>query len=199
MKLILENWRKFIAEEEARTAVAKKSARRKTPEQEKELKRKQKRFSLPSDLMPTLFKVFTGDPETFSLIDEKYDLEKLKEKDYDEIKYDKEYEELTEQMLYEPIKSLQAIGHYGDIKKEHYEDFFDFVLKLPEDQKVHVLTALAIYSDKWTKADIIGLLTYGVEQIKIYGCLFHERNPGSFKVTSNDYRYCRGQEEVPDA
>ena len=83
MKLILENWRKFIAEEEARTAVAKKSARRKTPEQEKELKRKQKRFSLPSDLMPTLFKVFTGDPETFSLIDEKYDLEKLKEKDYD--------------------------------------------------------------------------------------------------------------------
>ena len=65
MKLIIENWRKFIAEEETRTAVAKKGARRKTPEQEKELKRKQKRFSLPADLMPTIFKVFTGDPKHF--------------------------------------------------------------------------------------------------------------------------------------
>jgi len=76
MKLILENWRKFIVEEETRTAAARRGIRRKTPEQEKELRRKQKRLSVPAELMPTLFKVFIGDPETFSLIHDKYDLEK---------------------------------------------------------------------------------------------------------------------------
>ena len=198
MKLILENWRSFLEEEEARTAQAKRGIRRKTPEQERELRSKQKRISLPAELMPTLFKVFIGDPETFSLIHDKYDLGELKGKEYDEIKYDKKYDELTDQMFSEPAKTLQAVGHYGKIKKEHYKDFFDFVLKLPEEKRVHVLTALAIYSDKWTKADLVGLLAYGREQIEIYGCLFHERNPGSFKVTPSDYRHCRGQEEVAD-
>tara|TARA_R110000824_G_scaffold101711_2_gene241578 strand:- start:287 stop:886 length:600 start_codon:yes stop_codon:yes gene_type:complete len=198
MKLLFENWRNFIVEEETRTAAAKRGIRRKTPEQEKELRLKQKRLSVPANLMPTLFKVFIGDPETFSLIHDKYDLEKLKTKDYDEIKYDKEYGELADQMLHEPVKTLQTIGHYGGIKKEHFEDFFNFVLKLPEEQRVHVLTALAIYSDKWTKADLVGLLAYGKEQIEIYGCLFHERNPGSFRVTPSDYRHCRGQEKVAD-
>ena len=96
-------------------------------------------------------------------------------------------------MLYEPIKTLQAIGHYGNIKKKHYKDFFDFVLKLPEKERIHVLTALAIYSDKWTEADIIGLLAFAREQIALYGCLFHERNPASFKVSSSDYHHCRGE------
>tara|TARA_Y100000593_G_scaffold90198_1_gene176062 strand:+ start:1026 stop:1748 length:723 start_codon:yes stop_codon:yes gene_type:complete len=191
MKLIFENWRKYI-KEETRTAPAKRGARRKTPEEEKGLRQKQKRFSLPADLMPTLFEVLVGDPETFSLIHKKYNLDELKEKDYEEVKYDKKYDELLEEMLYEPIKVLRAIGHYGNIKKEHYKDFFDFVLKLPEEKRVHVLTALAIYSDKWTRADIIGLLAYATEQIKLYGCLFHERNPASFKATASDYHHCRG-------
>ena len=192
MKLIFENWRKYLKEEEAQTVAAKTGARLKTPEQEKELRHKQKRFSLPAELMPTLFRVFVGDPETFSLIHNKYDLEKLKEKEYEEIKYDKEYDELIEEMLYEPIKTLKAIGHYGNIKEEHYEDFFDFVLKLPEKERIHVLTAMAIYSDKWTQADIIGLLAFAREQITLYGCLFHERNPASFRVASSDYHHCRG-------
>tara|TARA_R110002110_G_scaffold230176_1_gene445845 strand:- start:273 stop:908 length:636 start_codon:yes stop_codon:yes gene_type:complete len=193
MKLILENWRKFLKEEEAHTVPAKRGALMRAPEDEE--RQKQEKLSVPAELLPTLFKVFVGDPETFSLIHDKYDLEDLKDKDFDEVKHNKEYKELVQQMLYEPVKTLTAIGHYGEIKKEHYKDFFDFVLKLPEEERVHVLTALAIYSDKWTHADIIGLLAYAREQIKLYGCLFHERHPGSFTVDPDDYRHCRGEEK----
>ena len=60
MKLILENWRRFIVEEEdTRTAQAKRGIRRlKARRTGKRVKRlKQKRISLPAELMPTLFKV----------------------------------------------------------------------------------------------------------------------------------------------
>tara|TARA_R110000744_G_scaffold277691_2_gene390037 strand:+ start:75 stop:788 length:714 start_codon:yes stop_codon:yes gene_type:complete len=188
MKLILENWRKYLKEADTRTAPAKKGAISRAGQRRGVLDR---RLSVPAELLPTLFDVFIGDPETFSIIHDKYDLADLKNKDFEEVKHDKKYDELTDQMLYEPIKTLQAIGHYGNIKKEHFEDFLNFVLKLPEEEKVHVLTALAIYSDKWTKADIIGLLAFEAEQIKLYGCLFHKRSVGS-RVSPSDYHYCRG-------
>jgi len=196
MKLLLENWRKYIKEVDDVTMPAKKGAKAKTPEQEKglEYQKQLEKFSLPAELLPTLYKVFIGDVETFSLIHNKYDLKSLENKEFEEIKHDRKYGELIQQMLYEPIKTLDAIGHYGKVKKEHYKDFFDFVYKLPEEERVHVLTALAIYSDKWTRADIVGLLSFAREQLEIYGCLFHKGMGQGWKISSDDYRTCRGQE-----
>ena len=203
MKLLLENWRKYL-KEEADTAVAKKGALHRTPEEEAERKRREAAWlktlgvakdntikTLPADLMPTLYKVIVGDKETFSKVHEKYDIDELKNKSYEEIKYDAAYKDFLEEMLHEPVKVLKSIGHYGEIKKGEYKDFFDFVLKLPEEQRVHVLTALAVYSDKWSADNAVGLLVFGIDQIKIYGCLFRERNPGAFKVKPEDYKYCR--------
>ncbi len=189
MKLIFENWRRFMAEQVDSTVIAKKGAIRKSPPKDETIK------TLPAELMPTLFDVIIGDKETFSKIDERYDIDELKKKSYEEIKHDDQYQELVEEMLHEPVEVLKAIGHYGQIKKGDYKDFFDFVLKLPEEQRVHVLTALAVYSEKWTTDDVIGLLVFGIDQIKIYGCLFNERHPGSFKVEPEDYKHCRSLKE----
>ena len=207
MKLLFENWRKYL-KEDAGTAVAKKGARRRTPEEEADRKRRETSWlktlgvtkddtikTLPADLMPVLYKVLVGDKETFSKVHEKYDIDELKNKSYEEIKYDKQYRDLIEEMLREPVEMLKQIGHYGQIKKGEYKDFFDFVLKLPEHQRIHVLTALSVYSDKWTAADAVGLLAFGIDQIIIYGCLFRERNPGAFKVEPKDYEHCRSLKE----
>ena len=207
MKLILENWRRFLSEEMA-TAVAKKGARQRTPEEEADRKRREDSWlktlgvakdetikTMPADLMPTLYKVIIGDKETFSKVHEKYNIDDLKKMSYEEAKYNSDYKEFFEEMLHEPVSVLKNIGHYGGIKKGEYKEFFDFVLKLPEEQRIHVLTALAVYSDKWSAEDAIGLLVFGTDQIKIYGCLFRERNPGSFKVKPEDYTYCRSLKE----
>jgi len=191
MKLLFESWRKYLKEEVTRTAAAPRGpagAWPITPSHRDE----EQQFSLPAELLPTLFKAFVGDPETFSVIDDKYDLKDLKNKDFEEVKHDKKYDELIQQMLYEPINTLDAIGFHGEIKGQHYKDFFDFVLKLPEEEKVHLITALAIYSDKWTSADIVGLLAFARGQIKLYGCLFHERSVGS-QVSPSDYHHCRAE------
>jgi hypothetical protein len=191
MKLIFENWRRFMAEQVAGTVVAKKGARSKAPENVFGVSKDDTIKTLPAELMPILYDVIVGDKETFSKIDEKYDIDELKNKSYEEIKHDAKYKDLIEEMLHEPVEMLKAVGHYGQIKKGEYKDFFDFVLKLPEEQRIHVLTALAVYSEKWTDDDAIGLIVFGIDQIKIYGCLFHERNPGSFKVKPEDYKHCR--------
>jgi hypothetical protein len=123
MKLLFENWRKYLKEQDTNTVPVKESGELPWLTKKKKQRRKEE-FSLPAELLPTLFKVFVGDPETFSLID----LEDLKNKDFEEVRHDKKYTLLLQQMLDEPIKTLIAIGHYGKIKKEHYKDFFDFII-----------------------------------------------------------------------
>ena len=162
MKLILENWRKYLEEEELGATAPRKG---------RKLKRGVSEPMPVDELLPTFFEALMMDPETFDLVPKE-----AKGKSFEEIKSRADFADFVKDMKDE-IGSLLASFSNLPIIKDYLKDGYDrknflrFVLELPEKEKSHVLTSIAAMSAKFSSGTI-PLLSTAANEIMVYSCLF---------------------------
>jgi hypothetical protein len=187
MKLILENWRRYINEEElAATA----------PRVGKRIERGRTEEPIPvKKLLPTFFKVLQDDPETFDTVQEKIagkTFEEIKEEDP---KFIKDMEEEINDLI-EGFSRLQFTKNYlrdGIDRK----NFLKFVNRLPDEKKEAVLKAVGVMSNKYSRDPTFSLMGAAPNEIRVYSCLFKTEGVNAENITDEQFAKCRKETEVP--
>jgi hypothetical protein len=164
MKLILENWRKYLKEEEdLATTVPRKGKKIKAAKSE----------PMPVEkLLPTFFEVLLKDPETFDLVPEE-----VKGKSFEEIKNQAHFADFMKDMKEEIGDLLASFSNIPGISKylkDGYDrkNFLKFIQELPDEEKSHVLTSIAAMSEKFSSGTV-ALIATAPNEIKVYACLFN--------------------------
>lgn len=187
MKLLFENWRRYLKEEDLADTVPRKGKRIKTAETE----------PMPVEkLLPAFFEVLLEDPETFNLVPEE-----TKDKSFEEINQRPYFEDFIKDMK-EEIGSLLAGFSNLPVVKDYLKDGYDrknflkFAAELPDDKRKAVLKSIGVMSDKFSDAaDAVGLMVTAPNEIKLYSCLY-QSGADPANISSEEFIKCREEADV---
>ena len=185
MKLIMENWRRYLKEGDlAATA----------PRKGKKVKRGLAEPMPIDKLLPTFFEVLLDDPETFDLVPEE-----IEDKSFEEIEKRARFADFIKDMkeeiegLLAGFSNLPVINKY---LKDGYDrkNFLKFILELPDEKKEAVLKAIGTISDKFSSGSV-GLMTMAPNEIKLYACLF-QSGADPADILEDEFSQCRKETKV---
>ena len=187
MKLILENWRKYINEEELAATV---------PRGGKRIEKGEEKEPMPvKELLPTFFKVLQDDPETFDTVQEK-----IADKTFEEIKEeDSEFIETMEKEIGDLIEGFSRLKFTKDYLRDGIDrkNFLKFVNRLPDEKKEAVLKAVGVMSNEYSENPTFALMGTAPNEIRVYSCLFKTEDVDPENITDEQFAKCRKETKVP--
>jgi len=186
MKLILENWRKYINEEELAATV---------PRGGKRIDKGKAEEPMPvKELLPTFFKVLQDDDETFDAVKEK-----IAGKTFEEIKEeDPEFIETMEKEIGDLILGFSRLKYTKNYLRDGIDrkNFLKFVNRLPDEKKEAVLKAVAVMSNEYSENPTFALMGTAPNEIRVYSCLFKTEGVDPENITKEQLAKCREKTNV---